>query len=198
MIVEFALIFPIVLLLTLGSLELGLYVFQSNAAAKATQFGARWAVVNPPISSKLQADLASTQWWVAGTLGQNCRDVGCQPSPDPTGAKYACIEGAAGCDFSGILPVMQRAFPQLTASQIRVAYQPYAQPQALGFVGYPYGVPVDVVVSINCKRAEFAFLSAFLGWAAPPAPEACPNNPPGFYLPASTTRLSSEALGQIN
>ena len=48
--VEFAIVLPMLLILSIGSVEIGLYMFEANAAAKATQVGARWAVVRTPIS----------------------------------------------------------------------------------------------------------------------------------------------------
>src|SRR5215212_9247165 len=140
LIVELALVLPIVLITSIGALELGLYVFEANAAAKATQLGARWAVVNPPISTTFQAQLKSTTWWQPGTLGQSCQTVagGCQPS-----AAVQCTSGAAGCTMTGILTEMQRAYPQLQAGDIVVRYEPFPTSGALGFVGRPGGIPVD-------------------------------------------------------
>lgn len=71
--VELALRFPIKLLLTLGSIELSLYSLQSNAVSrKATQLGARWAVVNSPMSTTFANVLNSTSAWDGRTFGENC------------------------------------------------------------------------------------------------------------------------------
>lgn len=195
MIVEFALVFPIVLLLTAGSVDLAMYSYQINAAAKATQLGARWAVVNSPLSTALAADLTKSDWWPDQTLGRSCQDAavvgGCKPS---VGTVYDCT--SATCNMTAILAVMRPAYPELTAGEIFVRYQPYSQARSIGFVGRPGGNPVDVVVRIKCKPFQFLFLTGFLNWALPPAPNSCPaGTPPGFYIPASQTTLSSESFG---
>lgn len=186
---EFALIFPFILVFTVGALEIGLFLFEASAAAKATQLGARWAVVNLPISSSFQTELAATDWWQPGTLGKSCRAVACEPSK-----VFQCTEGTVGCDMTGILAQMQRAYPQLRAGNIRVTYEPYPTSRALGFVGRPGGVPVDVTVSIRCRVYTFAFLANWFDWVLP-GPEAGCNTDPGIRIPTSTTRLSSESFG---
>jgi hypothetical protein len=191
MIVEFALVFPVVLLLTMGSVDVAMYTYQANAAAKATELGARWAVVNPPISANFVTALNSTSWWPDGSLGKSCQEVagGCWPTAS---ASYDCI--SAGCNMTTILAEMQRAYPQLTAAEVQVSYQIHPQARSIGFVGRPGGNPVDVVVSIRCKPFQFAFLTAFMNWTLP-ANAACPNSPTGFLIPPSPTRLTSESFG---
>ncbi|PVE25657.1 hypothetical protein DC522_04900 [Microvirga sp. KLBC 81] len=192
--VEMAIVLPLVLLLTVGAIEIGLFLFQANAATKAAQLGARWAVVNQPVSTTLRTDLASIGWWVPDTIGESCEIVagGCKPAP---GTSYICKSGTVGCDFSQIIPQMQRAFPTLQASEVTVTYQTFDSSEyALGFVGRPGGPPVRVTVTI-CKRLQFTFLDGFIpAFINPPPPPECSGQPDGFYTPA-TTRLTSESFG---
>lgn len=194
--VEMALVLPIILLLTMGSVEVGLYLFQTNAASKATQLGARWAAVHAPVSAALRAHQNSTAWWANGTLGKNCMDpklgIVCQGTPN--NATITCTTGSADCAMGDLLAVMQRAFPELTASDIKIAYVPFTT-GSIGFVGRPGGVPVEVAVTV-CKPFTFAFLSGWIPQIGnPPAPAGCEGKPSGFYVQPSTTRLPSESFG---
>src|SRR5687768_11186234 len=133
--VEFAIVLPLFLIMSLGLVDLGIYFFHVNSATKATQVGARWAVVNAPVSSALQAALNDNSWWPVDALGKDCSAIGvtCQPS-----GSYLCKIGVSGCNMDAITAVMANVYPGLQASQVRVAYQPYtAGAGALGFVGRP-------------------------------------------------------------
>lgn len=196
--VEMALVLPLVLLLTFGTIEVALFMYHSNAAQKAAELGARWATVNAPISTNLKLDIADTTWWSVGSFGESCHTVtgGCQPN---TGDVYKCKSGSADCTMTGILTVMQRAYPDLQAADILVQYAAYnpATEHVLGFVGRPGGIPMKVTVTI-CKQFQFSFLSVFVGaFPNPDAPGECNtelNKPDGFYTPARTT-LVTESFG---
>jgi hypothetical protein len=91
---------------------------------------------------------------------------------------------------------MQRAYPQLQASEITISYRAFnpAQEHALGFVGRPGGPPMKVTVTI-CRRFQFTFLDGFIpNFSLPDPPDGCDGHPDGFYTPATTT-LISESFG---
>ncbi|KLK92638.1 hypothetical protein AA309_13155 [Microvirga vignae] len=192
--IEATLIMPLLLLLSLGTAEFGLYLYQWNATSKATQIGARWAVVNPPISAQLDADLKSTGWWLPDTLGKSCRQIACQPAP---GVGYDCHSGVPGCNMTPILAQMRRVFPSLRDEDVQVTYEPFPQAGALGFVGRPGGVPVSVTVGIRCREFEFGFLSSWFpgGWVTTADTETGCSDQNGLRIPASATQLSSESFG---
>src|SRR3546814_11895431 len=50
---EFALVLPLLLIFVLGTIDIGLYAWRINQAEKATQMGARWAVVNEPLENEI-------------------------------------------------------------------------------------------------------------------------------------------------
>src|SRR4051794_36258209 len=124
MMVEMALVLPIVVLLSLGSVDLGLYAFQMNLASKASHLGARWAVVNPPVSATFVAAMNDTTWWQDGWLGKDCSQVTCRPLPVTSTATspYACYGGRAGCSMTGIGAKMRAVYSSLQDSEIRVDY----------------------------------------------------------------------------
>lgn len=190
--IEATLIMPLLLLLSLGTAEFGLYLYQWNATSKAAQIGARWAVVNPPVSAGLKAALADTAWWLPDTLGKSCRVIACQPA-----GMYECYSGKEGCDMAPILAQMRRVFPSLQDEDVRVTYEPFPQTGALGFVGRPGGVPVSVTVGIRCREFEFGFLSSWFpgGWVTTTPTETGCSAQTGLRIPASATQLSSESFG---
>ena len=125
-------------------------------------------------------------------LGKSCRDVECEPKEAD---QAVCTSDT--CDMTGFLERMQQVYPQLKASNVTVTYKPYPQTIALGFVGRPGGVPVEVTVSIRCRTYNPRFLSSWFDWALPTPGEECEaeDRLAGFPIPPSTTRLSSESLG---
>ena len=49
--VEFAMVLPLLLLFLLGIIDVGRYMWALNTAEKATQMGARYAVVSDPVAN---------------------------------------------------------------------------------------------------------------------------------------------------
>ncbi|WP_074078285.1 TadE/TadG family type IV pilus assembly protein [Microvirga massiliensis] len=203
LLVEISVVFPMILLLTFGTVEAGLFLFQSNAASKATQLGARWAVVNSPISTTVAAAMNSTGAWNGGTLGKNCVDLngGCPQ----VFTRVTCTSGGSGCTdalMNLMLTEMTRALPDLKAGEVKITYESYPVGRQLGFAGRPGGLPVDVIVEIRCRTYRFPVLSSWFQWALPPIEAGCPTTdkdnkpiPRGIPIPPSRTRLSSESLG---
>ena len=172
--VETALILPLFLLLVLGCIDLGLFMFQWNSANKAAQRGVREAVVVGALVMGMR--LPDTSWNVADELGELCAtSVEC-PVFDVafTAAGAVCyiagvpgdcagsydIVAAANLDRLRIFARMQEVFPQLQESEISVRYTS----NGLGFVGRPGATPCNVTVSINASYNLIALGALTEAW----------------------------------
>jgi Flp pilus assembly protein TadG len=128
---EFSLVLPLLLLFIFGIIDAGRFMWEYNEAAKATQVGARVAIVTNVLSSGLR-DEDYTGQTVGGTkieaggripaaaLGtMQCTSAGC-----------SCLSGT--CPSVGtfdtttfnnvIVARMQRMYPSIQASNVQVLY----------------------------------------------------------------------------
>ena len=123
--VEAALVFPLVLILTFGLVELGHAYWEYHAVEKATAVGARWLVAGHGVegNSTTAGELYTTvvpDCFVTTTdpPGTPCSQVAGKSAwgPSCTGA------GVAPCDtttMSGLLAQMRQYAPFLTAANVK-------------------------------------------------------------------------------
>ncbi|WP_280824122.1 TadE/TadG family type IV pilus assembly protein [Pseudaminobacter soli (ex Li et al. 2025)] len=201
--VEFTLVFPMILLVTLGTVDATLMLYDWACANKAAYRGARMAVISAPVATGITTFAYDTNPTHMGDLcfstdnGQASVDVAC-----PT-VTTRCTFSAKTCSggqirdaaaTTRILGEMQRIFPRLTADNVEVEYRT----NGLGFYGRPGGLPMDVTVRIRCMSSQFFFLGALMGWAFPALPAGCPAGAgavTGPALPAFSSTLPSEGMG---
>lgn len=129
---EFALVLPLLLLFLFGIIDAGRFMWEYNRAEKATQAGARLAIVTDPLPSGLIAEdyvgntyngtkLAAGDLIPAEALGKViCTSTGCScqtsPCPEPVGTMDAAI-------FNDVLVArMKRIFPSIEASNVEMIY----------------------------------------------------------------------------
>jgi Flp pilus assembly protein TadG len=171
--VEYALIVPILLTLVLGVMDLGLYLFQWEEATKATQVGARKAVVSDPVVAS-----AKTTGNAGFAPGTSCMDTSKSPPVSSACAFTAsCSGNCSGAAFDAIFANMQAAFPSLKKSNVAISYT------ANGFGEVGIQIPANVTVSITGLTYQFLFLSIFESVFAA-----------SFAIPASSATLSSEVF----
>jgi Flp pilus assembly protein TadG len=211
---EFTLVFPVVMLAALGTLDVAYMLFDWAAANKATFVGARRAVVLDPVATEvtdLTYSTADTQ------MGKACSDPAtgaADPTSDCPTVTTVCTPAATGgsctngytwnetaftnpppttpldSPLSGIFDQMHKVFPRVQRQNVQISYQT----NGLGFVGRPDGLPMNVTVSIRCMTYEFYFLGALMNWAFA-APAGCPaGTPAGLSLPSFATTLPSEDI----
>jgi hypothetical protein len=187
--VEFAIVLPVLLMLIFGALDLAWVAYQWNAASKATQWGARWAVVNPPMSAPLRTALASTDYILPDDLG-----AWCGATNSDCGAALPNVTPCTvdTCDMNTMLTQMRGVFALLEDENVVVEYRRYTGDQQLGFVGRPGGAPMQVTVRYTCQTFNWFFLVGLMQWVLPPLPTDCGDGR-GMIIPASYS-LSSEAF----
>lgn len=189
-IVEFALVFVLLMALTSGIVEFGYLWWQWNSAEKATQMGVRKAVVTSPVASGLSgADCGSNGRITPGT---SCSDpnaasfgtITCTGSgtswASPSGTCTGCASGVS-CTFSTdaftrIGTVMRGVFPLIQPQNVTVTYAFVG----LGFAGRPTPVPA-VTVQLTGMNFSFFVLSGVLGMGP-------------IALPSFEATLTGEAL----
>lgn len=161
---EYSLVFGVMLLVTLGTIEVGLMMWQWNSAEKATQAGVRYAAVNDVVAPSLRTvgDSPTT-----GNYGDWCRDpITHATNPDCSFATVTCTSG--GCSggygydsaaFTALVNRMRDMFPLIQAANVQVTYAF----SGLGFIGRPGGQPMMITVSLrNMSYAPF-ILNVFSG-----------------------------------
>lgn len=224
---EFMLVFPLVMLVVLGSVDASLLMLDMTQVNKATYAGARTAVVSDPVFGSVT--------WVYDTLavpGDACySDVDGSPtgkckttvhmncvatagSANGATAGQCCTVSGSTCGssvnwtagglstFNAIFSSMIKAYPEgsLDARQVQISYQT----TGLGYVKQPGGQPLNVSVSVRCMSHCFLFLNALMGWVFATLPSDCPSDlrtqagTSGPIMPATTTTLPGEDMDSSN
>ena len=192
---EFAMVLPLLLLLLFGIIDTGRFMWAMNSAEKATQVGARVAVVTTPVSPGLiDADFASPsvpagELIPADSLGAvTCTQTQC------TCGTGACPIGDTSVNataFSTIVTRMSYIYPQIDADDVKVIYRG----SGFGFAGAPITggggggavetMEVSPLVTVELSGMKFTPITTLLLAE--------------INLPAFTTTLTSEdASGQFS
>jgi Flp pilus assembly protein TadG len=165
---EFALVLPLFLLFLLGIIDAGRYAWAFNQAEKATQIGARWAVVTDPIPSEM-----ASYNFVSSTVPQGSvvpqtafAGVQCKTSGLSTTADCTCQDGGA-CGFdasqsndaawTGIVGRMQDIYANVGPGNVVIDYDW----SGLGYAGDPNGPDISPLITVTLRGLEFQ--PAFLG-----------------------------------
>jgi Flp pilus assembly protein TadG len=125
---EFALVLPLLMLFLFGIIDVGRFMWEVNQAEKATQVGARMAIVTTPVSPGLvEADFASSTLPAgalipASALGKVvCTSTDCKcTAPCPTG--LGATSGVNSTAFNAIVARMAMIKPGVTASNVMISY----------------------------------------------------------------------------
>ncbi len=158
---EFALVLPLLLLFLLGIIDAGRYLWEINRAEKATQAGARMAVVTDP----LPPGLATASYVGVGGLTQGdlipvsalglitCTNTGCActTSPCPTLGTMTVAR------FNAIVTRMRAMKPDISAANVRVTYRG----SGLGYAGDPNGIEIAPLVTVELRNVDFNPLVLF-------------------------------------
>jgi Flp pilus assembly protein TadG len=154
--VEYTLVFTLMMLLTFGLIEFGVVFYQYNAAEKATQIGARYIATRGPALTGL-GDCAP-----GSTTGYNA-GVYCSSVTGSSGAIATCNANAptGNCQaavLTALVTRMQQFAPNIQAQNVQVVYRG----AGLGFVGRGSPVPL-VTVRLTGMTYSYITLNALLG-----------------------------------
>lgn len=181
---EFALVLPLLILFLFGIMDGGRYLWEVNKAEKATQAGARVAVVTDVLDSGLSGQsyvgqtvgtVTLTQGDVipAAALGElRCTNSGC-----------SCIAGSCptvvapsdyATRFNRIVTRMRYMKSDVAAANVRITYRG----SGLGYAGDPNGMEIAPLVTVELFNVQFRPLILF--------------NAVAFNLPTFRTTLTAE------
>jgi len=174
---EFALLLPLIILFLFGIIDAGRYAWEFNKAEKATQRGARWAIVTDLVAS----DLASYSFAVEAGIAQGtvverthfdgivCESASGAVSCDcPTGAPCDFGTTADADAFADIVSRMQTVKSDIAAENVVVEYQW----SGLGFSGDPNGPDVSPLVNVRLRDMDFNPITFALFGGSIPLPDA--------------------------
>jgi Flp pilus assembly protein TadG len=180
---EFALVLPLLLISMFTVIDGGRYMWAVNMAEKATQAGARFAVVTSPVAGGLADstvtfigfdDLAQGDRIPASDLGTiTCTSTSCTGCDGcPTGLP-GTYNGTA---FANIVARMHYYDPSISASNVTVEYRG----SGIGFAGDPNPPEAVPLVTVKLNGLTFQPLSTFLFASIP--------------MPSFSTTLTAEDL----
>jgi hypothetical protein len=152
---EFALVLPLLLLLLFGIIDAGRFLWDFNRAEKATQVGARVAVVTDSVPSGLASEdyVGQTVGGVTLTQGDaipaaalgdiKCTRDSCSCETEPCPSTLGTINTDV---FDNVLlRRMQSIFPYIEACNVELHYGG----SGLGFAGDPNGMEIAPLVTVK-------------------------------------------------
>jgi hypothetical protein len=179
---EFALVLPLLLLFLLGIIDVGRWMWTYNRAEKATQMGARMAVVTNSIAPGIGSSYVGVGGLTQGDaippsqFGKIlCTSSGCScaTTPCPT------VGSEDTTAFDAVVTRMQSYLPTLSASNVTIEYSS----SGLGYAGNPNGADLSPLVTVKIgtpTALQFQPITAFLLTT--------------MSMPTFTTTLSAEDL----
>lgn len=185
---EFAITLPLLMILLFGLIDVGRFVWLYNRAEKATQMGARMAVVTdyvaPGIATSYVGSGGLTQGdnipasqfgkitctATVGAGGATAATCACSTTPCPT------VGTANVTAFDQVVTRMRLFMPQITAANVKIEYSS----SGLGYAGNPVGPDLSPLVTVSLTGIQYAPLTGFLIARLP--------------LPPFTATLTSEDL----
>ena len=150
---EFALVLPLLMLLTLGAIDFGRYMWETNEAKKAVQYGVRWAVVTDPVEGAINESFLGKALPGGGNLTQGdlipesmfgevvCTNAGCSCTVAP------CLSSGSSFNFPAFVSIydrMELIDPRLKIEELRVIYRG----SGLGYAGNPNGPDLSPLVTV--------------------------------------------------
>lgn len=157
---EFALVLPLLILLLFGIIDVGRWLWTYNEAQKATQMGARFAVV----ADAAAGDSANNTGIYAGYVGVGgltqgdripagqfgtitCDDSGCSCSASPCPA----LGTANLTAFNNVVDRMHAFLPGIGPTNVTIEYSS----SGLGYAGDPNGPDLAPLVTVRLSGLQF-------------------------------------------
>lgn len=159
---EFGLVLPLLMLLLLGLIDAGRWMWEVNQAEKATQYGARMAVVTDVLAPGMATasyvgvgGLTQGDVIPASALGQvTCTSGGCACTTNP--CPTLGTTNSAG--FTAIVDRMKTMKPDIAPGNVSVTYRG----AGLGYAGDPNGMEVSPLVTVELSGVQFRPASGLL------------------------------------
>jgi len=183
---EFAIVLPLLLIFLLGIIDAGRWIWTYNRAEKATQMGARFAVVADPVTSAIGASYLGVDGLTQGDAipAAEFGKITCIATGTPSAVSASCNCTTAPCPdgtadsaaFQDIIGRMRAFLPEIQPSNLTIVYSS----SGLGYAGNPNGADLSPLVTVTLSGLTFTPMTSFLFLSAP--------------IPAATTSLTAEDL----
>lgn len=155
-------VLPVLLIMLFAIIDGGRFMWEYNRSEKATQIGARMAVVTDVVAGGLATNnyvgvdgLTAGQQIPASALGTVvCNDSTCTC----TGACTGVGTTRNGDAFTRLLTRMQYVQPEITAANLEVVYRG----SGLGFAGDPGGMSISPLVTVRLKGLQFKPITSLM------------------------------------
>lgn len=157
---EFAMVLPLLLLLLFAIIDMGRFFWMLNRSEKATQMGARMAIVTTPVSP----DLVETSF-IAGTVKSGdlipanalgtlaCTKDGCSCTATPCPVANGDVDSAA---FDVVVERMSYINPLITDENVVISYSG----SGFGYAGEAdETMDVQPLVTVATSGMKFNFIS---------------------------------------
>lgn len=159
---EFALVLPLLILFLFGIVDAGRFAWEYNRAEKATQMGARMAVVTDPVAGGIMTkDFTGVSGLTAGDIipaaampDITCNNSTCSCSGCPTGLPGTYNATA----FTNLVTRMNQIDPRIAAANVQVIYRG----SGLGYAGDPNGMDVVPIVTVQLRNIPFQPLTSLM------------------------------------
>ena len=165
---EFALLLPIIMIFLLGIIDAGRYTWGFNRGEKASQIGARTAVVTDPLVEELSTYSFSGTTVGGVLLGQGDRipigalgTITCT-STQCTCTTAPCLNGTLTHDAAAFAIVAARiksVWPDVEDADITIEYSG----SGLGYAGNPVGMDIAPFVTVKLKNRTLSSYFLFGG-----------------------------------
>lgn len=167
---EFALVLPLALLFMFGIIDVGRFMWEYNRAEKATQMGARFAVVTDFVPGGTASDglynysFASTGAVPQGNSVPSSAFPGVRCVSDGTVVTCTCKGTCAfnvagdGTIFQRLVSRMQAFKSDIGAANVVINYDF----SGLGFAGDPGGPDVAPLVTVGLRNIDFVPITTLL------------------------------------
>ena len=172
---EFALVLPLFLIFLFGIIDTGRFMWEYNKAEKATQVGARVAIVTNVLSSGLRDEnyagqtvngttIAAGGRIPAGALGTiKCTDTTCTCETAPCPSNLGTLDTAT---FNNVLVArMQQIDPAITAANVVIRYSG----SGMGFAGNSSGsgsgteqMEISPLITVALQNLQFTPFTSLL------------------------------------
>ncbi len=166
---EFALVLPLLLVLLLGMVDAGRWLWTYNRAEKALQMGARFAVVTDPMDAGLSSsylgvggltqgdaipasDFGKVTCSGAGTVAAATVSCSCTTSPCPT------LGTSNNTAFQNLFDRLHAFMPETVPSNLKVIYSS----SGLGYAGNPTEPDLSPLVTLQVSGLQFTPITGFL------------------------------------
>jgi len=163
---EFALMLPLIMLFMLGLVDAGRYAYDFNRGEKASQVGARVAVVTNPLVTQLSSYTFSGVTVGGVQLGQGdripqgalgtitCTSTGCTCTVTPCLGGTLTLDNAA---FTVLATRIKQIWPTVQNADISVEYSG----SGLGYAGNPNGMDIAPFVTVRLTNMDFTSILLF-------------------------------------